>query len=69
MSVVDFSDGSTWIIPEDWLYLGDIPARCRSCDARVLWLESKNGKRSPFDPDGISHFATCPQADRWRKKG
>jgi hypothetical protein len=60
--------GIAWVIPEGWLYLGDIPTHCRSCDALVLWLESTNGKRAPMNPDGVSHFATCPDADRWRKK-
>jgi hypothetical protein len=71
-------------------------ARCRSCEAPILWAETINGKRIPLDEapveDGrfvldetydpplaeyakggdprekfTSHFATCAQADRWRK--
>jgi hypothetical protein len=45
-------------------------ARCRSCHAEVIWSETANGRRAPFDaPEGIvSHFATCPQRDEWRKQ-
>lgn len=40
---------------------------CRSCGARITWGEL-NGKPHPFDDDGTSHFATCPDADTWRKQ-
>lgn len=57
--------------------------RCRSCNARIIWLKTKSGKNMPtdadtvsvgdteFDPDSahISHFATCPRADSHRKRG
>ena len=49
---------------------------CRSCGAPIVWID-----KHPCDPaivkgvsaDGsiqsvrISHFATCPDADKWRK--
>jgi hypothetical protein len=47
---------------------------CRSCGAKVEWVETANGKKMPMDlePDAegnrISHFATCPQANDWRKR-
>lgn len=41
---------------------------CRSCRARVAWVVTAKGKRAPYNPDGISHYATCPQAATWRKK-
>lgn len=46
---------------------------CRSCGAQVVWEQTASGKKMPMDvepgPDGkrVSHFATCPQADEWRK--
>lgn len=43
------------------------PGKCRSCGAPVIWGYTKAGKRCPFDPDGTSHFATCPQAKTWTK--
>jgi hypothetical protein len=50
---------------EDYAFAN--PGRCRSCDALIGWWTTPRGNRSPHDPDGTSHFATCPTADRWRK--
>lgn len=61
---------TAWILPPGWTSephqrIG----HCRSCDAPVLWYTSvKSGKRSPFNADGTSHFANCPQAESWRRK-
>jgi len=45
------------------------PGRCESCSAEVVWITTrKNGKAAPFDPGGKSHFATCPNANRHRKR-
>jgi len=76
---------------------------CRSCGAKVKWIQLESGKWNPVDPelissadcehgdimvtedgevrkidhsendyevfDGyVSHFSTCPEADKWRKK-
>lgn len=43
------------------------PAACRSCGAPIAWVVTNAGKRAPIDPDGTNHFATCPQAESWRK--
>jgi hypothetical protein len=40
---------------------------CRSCTAPIYWIDTKAGKRMPVNPDGSSHFATCPNADAHRK--
>ena len=40
---------------------------CRGCGAVVTFVLTKNGKRMPTDPDGKSHFSTCPQANRFRQ--
>ena len=57
--------------------------KCRSCGQQVIWIKTVAGKNMPFNPqlvtyrqgDGkekivtyISHFATCPNAARHRKK-
>lgn len=76
-------------------------ARCRSCQAEIVWAETERGKRMPVDaapnprngsivlrerageaplaiagvpdeafpgePRYTSHFATCPEAARWRR--
>lgn len=48
--------------------VGD-PGVCRSCGAAIVWTITKAGKRSPVDPDGTTHFATCPQGKEWSRKG
>lgn len=44
---------------------------CRGCGARIEWWDTPNKKKMPFDvnEDGNceSHFATCPDAKRFRK--
>jgi hypothetical protein len=42
-------------------------AECRSCHATIFWGETPNGRRAPFDPDGQSHFITCPDRRAWRR--
>lgn len=54
--------------------------RCRSCNARIIFLPTASGKKMPVDADTVeahdeefdadrheSHFATCPAADQHRK--
>jgi hypothetical protein len=63
-------DPYVWEVPQGWHPVeGDVFAHCRSCQAAIGWYEhNESKKRAPFNPDGTSHFATCPQADQWRKK-
>jgi hypothetical protein len=55
--------------------------RCKSCRARIIYLQTNNNKRMPVDADTVdaedevyeqgkhvSHFSTCPNADEWRRK-
>lgn len=47
---------------------------CRSCGVDVIWVKTPAGKWMPVDPaeegdEFVSHFATCPDAAGWRKKG
>lgn len=54
--------------------------RCKSCHARIIWFKTSAGKNMPVDADTVeaddedldlsrhvSHFATCPDADRHRR--
>jgi hypothetical protein len=54
--------------------------RCKACGATIVWVETASGKRMPLstataapDPSGqlraISHFADCPNAAEFRRKG
>lgn len=54
---------------------------CRSCGSEIKWMTTELGKNIPvdietvddleaevFDPDTMtSHFATCPDSNKWRK--
>lgn len=40
---------------------------CKGCGALIYWWETINGKPSPHDLDGTSHFATCPFREQFRK--
>jgi hypothetical protein len=42
-------------------------ATCRGCGAVIAFAETARGKLMPIDIDGTSHFATCPQAERFRR--
>lgn len=67
---VVFGDGIIAFDLPDWAeYLaGYRPSACRSCGATVLFVRSrKSGKMAPLNGDGTSHFATCPDAKRWRR--
>lgn len=41
---------------------GQDPSRCRGCKAIIYWVRTTNDKNKPINPDGTSHFATCPTA-------
>lgn len=54
---------------------------CRSCKAAIVWFKSDAGKNIPIDaatvlpedqqlelPRHVSHFATCPDAAKFRRK-
>lgn len=52
------------IVPAGWV--ADNEAKCRSCGGPVTWATNeKSNARASFDPDGTSHFATCPDANAW----
>ncbi len=58
--------GNTFRVTED------NQAECKSCGATINWCVTDKGKKMPVDvPEGseptTSHFATCPDANTWRK--
>ena len=66
-----------FVIPRD-----TSPAPCKGCGAMVYWIRTRKGKLMPVDTRvdgglepmrdrdgrGLSHFATCPKADRFRNR-
>jgi hypothetical protein len=66
--ILDPYPGLLWTIREGYtIGEGSHPVPCRSCASIVLFVKTRTGAHMPIDPDGTSHFATCPQAARWRK--
>ena len=59
--------GTSFEIPERWAP-DPKQSACRSCSAPIVWCKTPAGKRAPVNPEGTSHFSTCPQADRWRRR-
>ena len=47
---------------------GTPSAVCRGCRATIYWIVTAAGRRMPVDADGVSHFATCPDHAKFRKK-
>ena len=54
---------------------------CRSCGDSIVWLRTATGQFMPVNVDSaepgdvtyipgkhVSHFATCPHSNQWRKK-
>ena len=45
---------------------------CRGCGAAICWVETPHGKKMPLNRTGVhlweSHFASCPEAEAFRKK-
>lgn len=43
--------------------------RCQSCGDPIIWTLTETGAKMPINPaDGVSHYATCPQAKQWSGK-
>ena len=43
-------------------------AKCRGCGGAIAWALTPSGRSAPLDRDGGSHFATCPDAERFRRR-
>ena len=41
---------------------------CSSCKAPIFWILTERRAVCPVDPDGASHFTTCPNATAHSKK-
>lgn len=38
-----------------------------NCRQEIWWIVHRNGKRAPYNADGINHFVTCIDAPRFKK--
>lgn len=39
----------------------------KACCAVINWVKTANGKFTPINPDGSTHWATCPEAKKFKK--
>jgi hypothetical protein len=44
------------------------PGTCRGCAAPIYWVVHLNGKRAPYTPEGLNHFADCPAQAQFRRE-
>lgn len=44
------------------------PGHCKGCGAPIWWIIHLNGKRVPYNLEGLNHFADCPNASTFRRK-
>ena len=61
---MDATEKAKWLLSNINILLshvGDL-ASCRGCGKAIFWVRHKNGKRAPYTPEGLNHFADCPQA-------
>jgi hypothetical protein len=42
---------------------------CRNCHAPVVWIKHTNNKNVSYSLQGIDHYITCPDTDKFREKG
>lgn len=40
---------------------------CKGCGQAIWWVQHRNGKRAPYTPAGLNHFADCKAAAQFRK--
>lgn len=39
---------------------------CRACQTQIYWVSTDKGKNMPINTDGTPHWATCPEAKKFR---
>jgi hypothetical protein len=42
--------------------------KCNGCGASIRWEITNNGARTPVNPDGTSHWGTCPGSQSVQKE-
>lgn len=60
---------STTVVGEVLGQIGD-EGKCKACGETIWWIVmAKSGKRNPIQADAVSHFSSCPEADKFRRGG
>lgn len=56
-----------WVTPPGYSFAGLRPCRGPACGRVVAWHITPRGAKMPVDPDGTSHYDTCPDAGTFRR--
>ena len=43
-------------------------SKCKGCGAEIVWVTTDAGKLTPQNPDGTTHWATCPKFQQFKAK-
>ena len=49
------------------LSLAGDSGHCEGCGSQVFWVRHRNGRITPYTPQGLNHFINCPQAARFKR--
>lgn len=44
------------------------PRPCKACATPIWFVTTRAGKAAPYSSTGLSHFADCPGAGRFRRE-
>jgi hypothetical protein len=55
-----------WHRPDGWSIVS--LGVCRGCRQTIAWARTPADRSAPLDRDGTNHFATCPEAERFRRR-
>lgn len=44
-------------------------SQCMGCNAPIMWVTHRNGKKTPYTLEGLNHFIDCKQASMFRRSG
>jgi hypothetical protein len=65
---LEFTAGTFLVDATRYTWTGLTPTPCRSCLAPILFVDTVGRRRKcPLNPDGTTHFETCPSAAAWRR--
>jgi hypothetical protein len=45
-----------------------VKSYCKSCGVEINWMKTSSGKSTPINLDGSTHWATCPDAKKFKKE-
>ena len=57
-----------WRISQLLSLIAESRRPCKACGAELYFVRHRNGNLAPYTADGVNHFATCKEAERFRRK-